>query len=132
MFKRVLIVDDCPDNRRLVAACLRSVTGIVAEEAADGWSALRMIAKWQPDLIILDMNLPALSGYQIARMLRAWGGRFADVPILALTATIEPDARARCLQAGVTDYIAKPLIDPRALLAKASAHLSYGGERTPP
>jgi CheY-like chemotaxis protein len=76
------------------------VTHVVAEEAADGWSALRIIVKREPDLIILDMNLPVLSGYLTARMVRAWGGRFADLPILALTAAVEPDARAQCLRGG--------------------------------
>src|SRR6185503_7218097 len=98
--KRVLIVDDSADDRRLVAACLRSVTDVVAEEAADGWSALRIIIQHAPDLIILDMNLPVLSGYLTARMVRAWGGRFADLPILALTGDAQPDVSARCLRAG--------------------------------
>jgi CheY-like chemotaxis protein len=128
--KRVLIVDDSADNRRLVAACLCSVIDVVAEEAADGWSALRMIVKGEPDLIILDMNLPVLSGYLTARMVRAWGGRFANLPILALTAAAEPDARAQCLRAGASDYMAKPLIDPTALRAKVCAALGHRSERT--
>ena len=122
-FKRVLIVDDSADNRRLVALCLRSVTDVVAEEAADGWSALRIIMKREPDLIILDMNLPVLSGYLTARMVRAWGGRFADLPILALTAAVEPDVRAQCLRAGASDYMAKTLMDPTELRAKVRAAL---------
>jgi CheY-like chemotaxis protein len=121
--KRVLIVDDSEDDRRLVAACLRSVTDVVAEEAADGWSALRLIIQRAPDLIILDMNLPVLSGYLTARMVRAWGGRFADLPILALTADAQPDVHARCLRAGASDYIAKPLRDPTVLRAKVRAVL---------
>jgi len=127
-FKRVLIVDDSADNRRLVAACLRSMTDVIADEAADGWSALRIITKREPDLIILDMNLPVLSGYLTARMVRAWGGRFADLPILALTADVEPDVRAQCLRAGASDYMAKPVIDPTALRAKVCAALGRASE----
>ena len=126
--KRVLIVDDSADDRRLVAACLRSVSDVEAEEAADGWSALRMIITREPDLIVLDMNLPALSGYLTARMVRAWGGRFATLPILALTAAVEPDAHARCLRAGASDYMAKPLVDPATLRAKVCGALARASE----
>jgi CheY-like chemotaxis protein len=96
---------------------------VVAEEAADGWSALRTIIQRAPDLIILDMNLPVLSGYLTARMVRAWGGRFADLPILALTGDAQPDVYARCLRAGASDYIAKPLTDPSVLREKVRAVL---------
>lgn len=123
--RRVLIVDGCPDNRRLVSSWLSSVSDVVAEEAANTWSALRMIVKREPDLIILDMNLPVLDGYMTTRMVRAWGGRFADLPILALTATVEPDARAQCLRVGASDHLAKPLIDPIALRAKVHAALGH-------
>ena len=94
----------------------------MAEEATDAWSALRMIANCVPDLIILDMNLPVLSGYLTASMVRAWGGRFASLPILALTAAPEPDVRARCLRAGASDYMAKPFV-PTALRSKVCAAL---------
>lgn len=130
VLRRVLIVDDSADNRRLVATCLRSVGGVVAEEAADAWSALRMIVNRVPDLIILDMNLPVLSGYLTARMVRAWGGRFANLPILALTAAAEPDIRARCLRAGASDYMAKPFV-PTALCSKVQAALDPAGSPAP-
>lgn len=123
--RRVLIVDDCADNRRMMSAWLSSVSGVVADEAADAWTALRMIVKREPDLIILDMNLPVLDGYLTTRMVRAWGGRFAELPILALTANIEPDARAQCLRVGASDHMAKPLNDPTALRAKVYAVLSH-------
>jgi CheY-like chemotaxis protein len=63
-------------------------------------------------------------------MLRAWGGRFARLPILALTA--EPDARTRCLRAGASDYMAKPVIDPAALRAKVYVALGYANATAPP
>ena len=128
--KRVLIVDDCADSRRVVAACLRSESDLVATQAADGWSALRMIVDEEPDLIILDMDLPVLSGYLTARMVRACGGRLARLPIVALTGAIEADARARCMSAGVSDYMAKPLVDPAALVAKVRAALGHTEQRT--
>ena len=130
--RRVLIVDGCSDNRRLVSGWLSSAGDIVADEAADTWSALRMIVQREPDLIILDMNLPVLDGYLTTRMVRAWGGRFADLPILALTAAVEPDARAQCLRVGASDHLAKPLIDPIALRAKVAAALSYASAPSTP
>jgi CheY-like chemotaxis protein len=128
--KRVLIVDDCADNRRLVAACLQTVGGVVAEEAADAWSALRVIVNREPDLIILDMDLPVLSGYLTANMVRAWGGRFAHLPILALTAAREPDVRARCLRAGASDYMTKPFV-PTALRSKVREALDQASALAP-
>jgi len=122
--RRVLIVDGCPASRRLVSSWLSSVSDVVAEEADNAWSALRMIVKREPDLIILDMNLPVLDGYMTTRMVRAWGGRFADLPILALTPAVEPDAREQCLRVGASDHLATPLIDPIALRAKVDAALS--------
>jgi CheY-like chemotaxis protein len=121
---RVLIVDDCADNRRLVATCLGAVDGVVAEEAGDAWSALRMMVKRVPDLLILDMDLPLLSGYQTTRMVRAWGGRFADLPILAITAAPALDAHAQCLDAGANDFMAKPL-SPTTLRTKVRAALGH-------
>ena len=126
--RRVLIVDDCADNRRLVAACVGAVGNFVADEAADAWSAMRMIVKRAPDLIILDMDLPVLTGYQTARIVRAWGGPFSELPILALTAAVAPDTRAQCLRAGATDYMAKPVV-PDALRTKVRDAL---GQKTKP
>jgi CheY-like chemotaxis protein len=75
-------------------------------------------------MIILDMNLHVLSGYLTARMVRAWGGRFATLPILALTAAAEPGARLQCLRAGASDFMAKPVVDPSALCSKVRAALA--------
>jgi CheY-like chemotaxis protein len=121
--KRVLIVDDNADTRRLISACLSSVEGLVAEEAADGWSALRLIARREPDLVILDMNLPVIDGYLTLSTVRGWGRRFADLPILAFTGAAGPDIHLRCLRAGASDYIAKPL-NPTALRSKVRTHLA--------
>src|SRR3972149_6605688 len=91
-FKRVLVVDDDSDNRRLIGACLRSLGAVVVDEAADGLSALRAVLEDEPDLIVLDMDLPLLDGYRAARMIRVCSARAATIPILALTAAMESDA----------------------------------------
>ena len=128
--KRVLVVDDDPLNRRLVAACLRG-DGIVIDEAADGLSALWMVFERNPDLVILDLELPQMDGVSITRTIRNSSGACCGVPIIALSATTDFDARARCADAGTNEYLAKPLADPGTLRAKVRAHLS-GREIAPP
>jgi CheY-like chemotaxis protein len=123
--KRVLVVDDDSDNRQLVAACLRALGAVVVDEANDGLDALRAVLEHEPDLILLDMDLPLLDGYRAARMIRLCGPRAAVVPILALTAASEIDARTRCIHAGATDYVAKPLVDLDVLRAKVCALLGH-------
>ena len=121
--KRILVVDDDADNRRLVAACLRT-SDVVIEEACDGLSAFHCVVDRPPDLVILDMDLPVLDGYSAAQMIRSCALRAAAVPIIALTAEVD-DAAARCLLAGADDYMAKPLTDPRLLRAKVRARLDH-------
>jgi CheY-like chemotaxis protein len=121
--KRVLVVDDDPLNRKLVAACLRD-DALIIDEAADGESALEMVFERRPDLVILDLELPRLDGFAIARMIRMSGGECAHVPIIAFSASADRDARTRCADAGTTDYLSKPLVDPSSLRDRVRAHLS--------
>ena len=130
--KRILIVDDDSDNRRMVAACLRSLGDLIVDEAGDGLGALRSVLEHEPDLIVLDMDMPYLDGYRAARMIRVCSARAATVPILALTAAIEHDARTRCLHAGASDYVEKPVADLPALRAKIGTLLAVAQHDQPP
>ena len=121
---RVLVIEDSSDLAQGLRYNLE-LEGYAVKVAEDGGTGLSLAREWDPDLVILDMNLSVLSGYQTVRMVRAWGGRSANVPILALTDDVHPAAPARCLSAGATDYIVKPLLDVRTLRAKVRAALAH-------
>ena len=116
----VLVVDDGPDNRRLVSHHLRRA-GATVQVAVDGRQALlefaRAEAEGRPyDLILSDMQMPELDGYELARTLRQLGAR---VPIVALTAAAMAEDRERCLSAGCDDYCSKPIVKETLLAAVA-------------
>lgn len=123
---RVLLVDDGADNRKLIGHHLRKA-GAVVETAEDGQqgvdAALGAVASGAAfGLIVLDMQMPVMDGWTAASKLREAGVR---VPILALTANVTPEARERCLSAGCTSYISKP-VDRSTLLEICSALVRSG------
>lgn len=121
---RILVVDDGPDNRKLIAHHLTKAGARVetAENGLVGVQAVaRAIGQGQPfDLIVLDMQMPVMDGWTAATNLREGG---LAIPILALTANAMPEVRQRCLQAGCTAYMSKP-VDRAALLSMCAALIS--------
>jgi DNA-binding response OmpR family regulator len=114
---RVLVVDDEPDIRELVRALLERA-GHDVIEAPDGREALRLFFSAKPDLVILDVSMPVLDGWQTLERIR----ELSDVPVLMLTAkTMELD-KVRGLRAGADDYVTKPF-GRQELLARVDAHL---------
>jgi two-component system cell cycle response regulator DivK len=104
---KVLYVEDNFENRLLVSRVL-TAEGHEVLEAADGMEGLRVAQEMLPDLILVDINLPEMDGYEVtARMRRI--PALADVPIVALTANVLRGDRERSLQAGCDGYIPKPL-----------------------
>jgi type IV pilus assembly protein PilB len=105
---RALVVDDQPDMRHLVVYTLEhSNLPISTIEAADGREALALAQDAPPDLIVLDVMMPVMDGFEVCERLRA-NVRTAFVPILILTAKDDASSRARGFLAGTDDYIAKP------------------------
>jgi CheY-like chemotaxis protein/HPt (histidine-containing phosphotransfer) domain-containing protein len=102
---RVLVVDDGPENRQLIRLVLTRA-GAAVEEAANGQEALDHIAQRPCDLILMDMQMPVMDGYTAARRLRDMG---VTVPIVALTANAMLEDEERCLKAGCSDFLAKPV-----------------------
>ena len=93
----------------LIADHLRS-RGLLVDRAEDGRQALEMACRLKPDLILMDMQMPALSGIDVTRRLRADGDRrISSVPIVALTALSMSGDRERCLAAGAGAYLTKPV-----------------------
>ncbi len=107
MGKRVLYIEDNPDNRMLVRRVLM-VEGYIVEEAADGPTGLRMVETNPPDLILMDINLPEIDGYEVTARLRQLP-RMLGVPIIAVTANVMKGDREKTLAAGCDGYIQKPI-----------------------
>ena len=115
---RVLIVDDEPQIVRGLEDNLR-FEGYQTATATNGEDALAAAAREAPDLILLDIMMPGLSGWDVCRALR---GKGIDVPIIMLTARGEETDRIRGLELGADDYITKPF-SPRELVARVKAVL---------
>jgi two-component system cell cycle response regulator DivK len=123
MTRRILVVEDQDDNREILRDLLGSV-GYEMIEAHNGAEALTIAQSNRPDLILMDIQLPVLDGYEATRRLRALP-EFDYVPIIAVTsyALSGDDIKAR--NAGCDDYVTKPYI-PRELLRKISKYLDSG------
>ena len=119
---RVLVVDDEQSIRLAVGRAL-TARGYQVELATDGEQALTAAAAFQPDLVVLDLNLPALDGLSVCRQLRGW----SSVPILVLSVREDEADKVAALDLGADDYLTKPFgIDElmarvRALLRRAGA-----------
>jgi DNA-binding response OmpR family regulator len=114
---KVLLVDDDPTLSEVTAFALRRADFLVLT-AHDGEQALQTWAAEQPDLVILDIQLPGLDGLEVCRQVRA----ASAVPIIMLTVRNSDDDVVRGLELGADDYIAKPF-SPRQLIARARAIL---------
>jgi CheY-like chemotaxis protein len=105
--KKVLVADDRETGRELVRTVLENA-GYQVIEASDGTEAVAQARQFRPDLIILDIHMPGLDGFQVIEVLRREEG-FAAIPIIALTASAMMGDRERAMEAGFTGYITKPI-----------------------
>lgn len=108
MPKRILIVEDEEIVRSLLADILELMLGQEVATASDGIEAIRLAHEYRPDLIVMDLNLPKLDGWEATRSLKGTEA-FRNTPILALTAHTMVGDRELALDAGCDDYFPKPI-----------------------
>jgi DNA-binding response OmpR family regulator len=118
---KVLIADDDADLRDLIAFTL-SQAGYLVIKAADGPAAVRCFQEEAADLVVLDINMPGMSGFQVCETIRARSA----VPVMMLTVRGEEEDLVRALGLGADDYLTKPF-SPRTLLARIKALLRRAG-----
>jgi DNA-binding response OmpR family regulator len=123
----VLIVEDEQDIAGLIKHTLERTGDAVAEIVGSGDAALKAVAERTPDLIILDLNLPVLSGIEVCRILRSRGDA-VHVPIIMLTARTSENDRVAGLDLGADDYVTKPF-SLRELSARVRAALRRGNAK---
>jgi len=119
---RILLVDDTEENRFVIEAYLK-VSPYLIDNAEDGQIAVEKFTTGTYDLILMDMQMPVMDGYEATRTIRTWEtDRGIDpIPIIALTAHALPEDRQKCLDAGCSDYLTKP-VDKAVLLNHVQEH----------
>jgi two-component system, cell cycle response regulator DivK len=121
MTKRILVVEDHEDNRRIMRDLLTNV-GFELIEAVTGPEGVDMAKVHRPDLILMDLQLPGIDGYEAARRIKAEPA-LGSVPIIAVTSYALSGDEERAYAAGCADYISKPY-SPRKLLARIREQLA--------
>lgn len=118
--ERILVIEDQEDNRAILRDLLASA-GFVYLEATDGLAGVAAAERERPDLILMDIQLPELDGYDATRRIKA-NPSLADIPIIAVTSYALSGDEAKARAAGCDDYVTKPY-SPRALIAKVRQYL---------
>jgi len=118
--KKILIVEDNEKSLYLARFILEK-EGYQVVEARDGLEALGKISRETPDLILMDMQLPKLDGYQVTRRIKR-DERLAKIPVIALTAYVMKGDKEKALEAGCDAYIAKPII-PEEFIEVVNSYL---------
>ena len=121
MSTRILVVEDQADNRRILHDLLSSV-GYEILEAVTGDEGVTLATTQHPDLILMDIQLPGMDGYEATRRIKA-DPALHHIPIIAVTSYALSGDDAQAFAAGCDSYVAKPF-SPRALLAKVHEYLS--------
>ena len=120
MTKRILIIEDQEDNRAILRDLLTGA-GFELIEAVDGEEGVKLAQSEQPDLILMDIQLPVIDGYEATRQIRAIDD-LKSIPIIAVTSYALSGDEAKARAAGCNGYVTKPF-SPRELLAKVREFL---------
>jgi CheY-like chemotaxis protein len=125
--KRILVVEDNLDNRRILVYRLKRIGDFEIIEASNGEEALQVVQdEPPPDLIFMDLKMPVVDGWEATKRIRALDvGR--NIPIIALTAQAMAGDEQKALAAGCDDYLAKPIVDLNVVRTKMERLLNRGG-----
>jgi DNA-binding response OmpR family regulator len=126
--KRILVIEDDPDIALSLRLKLERDGGFEVRTAEDGASGLRMAVERPPDLVLLDVNLPGMDGFEVCRLLRS-DPATSSTPVIMLTARIDESDRVAGLDLGADDYITKPF-SPKEALARIRAVLRRSDRST--
>ena len=118
---RILIVDDTPENLTVLTRVLRD-RGYGVVTALSGKRALQVALREPPDLLLLDVRMPEMDGYEVCRRFKAEPG-LAAIPIIFISAAIDADVKVRAFTSGGVDFISKPF-EPEEVLARVQTHLA--------
>jgi two-component system, cell cycle response regulator DivK len=127
IMKKILIVEDVEFNRDLIVQLLEDTYNVLT--AADGGEGLQLAAREHPDLILMDLALPVIDGWEATRRLKA-NAALHDIPIIALSAHAMMGDREKALQSGCDEYLSKPL-DEDLLFAKLARFLGQKDHHEP-
>jgi two-component system, chemotaxis family, chemotaxis protein CheY len=122
--KEILVVDDSRVMREMVVACLRGVPEARFTQAASGLEAIERLSLGQFQLVVLDLNMPDISGIEVLEFVRAQDS-LRDLPIVIVTTRGDEDSRTAALKAGATAFMTKPFT-PEAIVAEAQRLLGGG------
>jgi CheY-like chemotaxis protein len=110
---RVLIADDNAQNVELLEACL-ATEDWETRTAADGEETLKLVRDWQPDVVLLDIMMPRISGFEVCKRLRA-DPTTRDIAVLMITGLDQPSDMDKAVEAGTDDFVTKPIKKPELL-----------------
>lgn len=120
MINSILVVDDIAANRNLLSATLEP-KGYEVLLASNGATALKVAARAQPDLILMDVNMPEMDGYEACHQLKQMQG-LSEIPVIFITANDDPESLVKGFQAGGVDYVTKPFKEQEVLM-RVETHL---------
>ena len=125
--KKILVVEDNEDNRRILVYRLRKIGQFDIREAANGQQAIEAVKAERPDLIFMDLKMPVMDGWEATKRIRQMEGG-DTVRIIALTAQAMAGDEQKALAIGCDDYLAKPVVDPEIVREKVERLLKkYAG-----
>jgi PleD family two-component response regulator len=117
---RILIVDDSPDNLRLLTAILKH-GGLVARPVTSGRQAIKAAQADPPDLVLLDMRMPEMSGLEVCQRFKQ-DERLRDIPVIFISGLQSSDDKVEGFRAGAVDFVCKPIVEEE-VLARINTHL---------
>jgi two-component system chemotaxis response regulator CheY len=126
--QEILVVDDSKVMREMVVACLRAQPGSAFTHASSGLEALEKLSLKAFDLVVLDLNMPDIGGYEVLEFVRSQD-KLRSLPILVVTTRGDEDSKARALQSGASSFMTKPF-SPEAILAEVRSLLTRAESRT--